>query len=64
MGKHVVDCNEKREAWSIGVLRHLILAKTNTGLHPSLASLGDGLPGSVGSQRDEVKNQASILPRT
>ena len=33
-------------------------------LHPSLASLGDGLPDSVGTQRDEAKRQASILPRT
>ena len=64
MGKHAVDCNEKTEAWSIGVLRCLISAKTNTDLHPSLASLGDGLPGSVSSQQDEAKKQASILPRT
>ena len=33
-------------------------------LHPSLASLGDGLLCSVGSQRDEAKKQASALPRT
>jgi len=33
-------------------------------MHPSLASLGDGLPSSAGSQRDEAKRQASDLNRT
>ncbi|KAA6426217.1 MAG: hypothetical protein FRX49_04069 [Trebouxia sp. A1-2] len=33
-------------------------------VQPSLASLGDGLPGRAGSQRDEAKMQAPILPRT
>ncbi len=32
-------------------------------LQPSLASLRDGLPGRAGSQRDEAKMQAPILPR-
>ncbi|KAA6426162.1 MAG: hypothetical protein FRX49_04014 [Trebouxia sp. A1-2] len=31
---------------------------------PSLASLGDGLPGRAGSQRDEAKMQAPVLPMT
>ncbi len=33
-------------------------------LQPSLASLGDGLPGRAGSQRDEAKMQAPVLPKT
>ena len=38
--------------------------KKELDLHPSLASLGDGLPSSVGSQRDEAKRQTSGLLRT
>ena len=34
------------------------LTKIRDYLHPSLASLGDGLRCSVGSQRDEAKRQA------
>ena len=33
-------------------------------LQPSLASLGDGLPGRAGSQRDEAKMQAPVLLKT
>jgi hypothetical protein len=33
-------------------------------LHPSLASLGDGLPSRAGSQRDEAKRQASAVTRS
>ena len=42
-----------------------ILAQMQKGfdLHPSLASLGDGLPSSAGSQRDEAKMQAPALTR-
>ena len=33
-------------------------------MHPSLASLGDGLPSSAGSQRDEAKRHAPALQLT
>ena len=32
-------------------------------LQPSLAALGDGLPSTAGSQRDEAKMQASVMTK-